>query len=42
MAALIPDKSYVALLVENILSPIKTQQATSGASAATYKLMECH
>ena len=28
--------------VENVFSPIKTQQATSGTNAATYKLMEPH
>ena len=35
-------KARLLWLDENVFSPIKTQQATSGTSAATYKLMEPH
>ena len=35
-------KARLLWLVENVFSPIKTQQATSGTSAATNKLMEPH
>ena len=33
-------KARLLWLVENVLSPIKTQQPKSGTSAATYRLME--
>ena len=33
-------KARLLWLAENVISPIKTQQATSGTSAATYKVME--
>ena len=32
-------KARLLWLAENVISPIKTQQATSGTSAATYKVM---
>ena len=35
-------KAGLLWLVENVFSTIKTQQATSGTNAATYKLMEPH
>ena len=35
-------KARLLWLVENVFSPIKMQQATSGTSAATYELMEPH
>ena len=35
-------KARLYWLVENDFFPIKTQQATSGTSAATYELMEPH
>ena len=35
-------KAKLLWLFENVLSPIKKQQATSRTSAATYKLMEPH
>ena len=35
-------KAILLWLDENVFSPIKTQQATSRTSAATYKLMEPH
>ena len=37
-----PIKARLLWLVENVFSPIKMQQATSGTSAATYELMEPH
>ena len=35
-------KARLLRLVENVFSPIKMQQATSGTNAATYTLMEPH
>ena len=35
-------KARLLWLVKNVFSTIKTQQATSGTCAATYKLMEPH
>ena len=35
-------KARLLWLAENAISPIKTHQAASGTSAATYKLMEPH
>ena len=42
MAALIQEKASLLWLAENVVSPIKLQQATSGTSAATHKVMEPH
>ena len=51
MALLVPEevvrcqhlsqiKARLLCLAENVISPIKTRQATSGTSAAAYKLMD--
>ena len=40
MAALIPDENKAALATWNIFFTTKMQPATTGTSAATYKLMD--
>ena len=35
-------KARLLWLAENVISPIKTQHATTGTSAATYKVLEPH
>ena len=42
MAELIPDERYAILANHYFFLQIKTQQAISGTSAATCKLMEPH
>ena len=42
MLSIMPSPLGLLRLVENVFSPIKTQQAKSGTSAATYELAEPH
>ena len=42
MAALIPNENYVFFIIYFFFLQIKTYQAISGTTAATYKEMEPH